>query len=45
MLTVTNSRPATAPWTVRLLEFPLSRIVVALLFVAVPFAAVALPYN
>ena len=45
MLTVTNSRPATAPWTVRLLEFPLSRIVVALLFVAVPFAAVAIPFN
>jgi membrane protease YdiL (CAAX protease family) len=29
----------------RLLRFPLSRIVVALLFIAVPFAAVAIPFN
>lgn len=36
---------APSPWRTRLWEFPLTRIAVALAFVALPFAAVAIPLN
>jgi hypothetical protein len=45
MPTATSARAATAAWIVRLLRFPLIRILVALLFIALPFAAVAIPLN
>src|SRR3984957_10430913 len=38
--------PAAAPgWSARLLRLPLVRIVLALLFIAIPFAVVATPFN
>ena len=38
--------PAVAPgWSARLLRLPLVRIVLALLFIAIPFAVVATPFN
>jgi uncharacterized protein len=42
---VSGSTPSAATWGTRLLRFPLSRIVVALLMIAIPFAAVAIPVN
>ena len=46
-MTESNLAPnrATSPWRTRLWEFPLTRIAVALAFVALPFAAVAIPLN
>lgn len=40
-----SADPSAAPWGVRLPRFPLARIALALLFIAVPFAAVAIPFN
>jgi uncharacterized protein len=39
------SPPAAPGWGARLLRVPLVRIVIALLFIAIPFAVVALPFN
>jgi uncharacterized protein len=40
------ARPPAAPgWGARLLRLPLVRIVIALLFIAIPFAVVAIPFN
>lgn len=45
MSSVSGSTPSTPTWGGRLLRFPLSRMVVALVAIAVPFAAVAIPFN
>jgi uncharacterized protein len=42
---IRSADPSATPWGVRLLRFPLTRIAVALLFIALPFAAVAIPFN
>jgi membrane protease YdiL (CAAX protease family) len=42
---VTSAVSSTTPWGVRLLQFPLARMALALLFIALPFAAVAIPFN
>ncbi len=39
------SPPAAPGWGARILRQPLVRIVIALLFIAIPFAVVALPFN
>jgi uncharacterized protein len=44
-MNASRTSPPTTHWIVRLLRFPLSRIVAALFFIAVPFAAVAIPFN
>jgi uncharacterized protein len=45
MNVIMSADPSATPWGVRLLRFPLTRIAVALLFIALPFAAVAIPFN
>ncbi len=45
MNSVSGKPPAAAPWRARLLGFSVSRIVLALLAIAIPFTAVAIPFN
>ncbi|MGA2779203.1 MAG: type II CAAX endopeptidase family protein [Steroidobacteraceae bacterium] len=45
MTSISASPASQATWHARLLRFPLIRIVIALLAIAIPFAAVAMPLN
>jgi len=45
MNAVMRAAPSAAPWRQRVLCFPMVPMAIALLVIALPFAAVAIPFN